>query len=202
MRSLRDIMHHNVLNALSTQFFGYSLCHLFGISVHGTISYHYTFFGFVTAQLIVHSHYFCYFFFPYWSVCRTNHLYIESAAFLQCLLHRVAELTYDIRVVTTHLAHIDFGIDILINAASVKCTEASKGIAREENAVCRIECYHSFRPMYHRDKIKVQVMTANFQRIAFGYYFSFATYTVVSVYHIEGLLVSYQNDVGIILLNQ
>ena len=202
MRCLRYVVHHDVLDTLCAQLLGNGFRQFFGIAIHRSVCNDHTFLAFVPAQAVIQVNYLRNLLRPYRSVGRTNHLNIKSLAFLQSLLYRIAEFTDNVRVIPTHLTFVDFGIDILIDTATVQCTKATKRISRKQDTFGFIERNHRLGPMYHWYQVETQIVMPQFQEITFPHYITVASNTIETFHHIECFLVAHQYDIGIILLDQ
>ena len=202
MRGLRHVVHHDILDALRAEFFGNGFGKLFGIAIHRAVCDNHAFLAFVPAQAVVQVNHLRNLLGPYRPVGRANHPDVQPLAFLQRLLHRIAKLAHDVRVIAAHLTFVDFGIDVLVDASAVQRAEATERVAREEDAFGLIESDHGFGPMHHRNQVEAQVVVSQFQEITFAHHVTVSAYAVETFHHVECLLVAHQHDVGIILLNQ
>ena len=143
---------------------------------------------------------------------RTDIVDVGAGELFQCLLHRGAVFSYDVGVVACHLQPEGFTIDVLVDNAAIESAEAAKGIAREEQrrsilaAIVRLpgrcERHHRFRPVDHRCQHEGQFDNSRFDGIAVFNLFEGCVETVEALYHLAGLFVSNEGDVGVVFLDE
>ena len=153
-------MHHDVLDALNGKFRSYCLCHLFGIAIHGTVDYDYTFLSCITAQTVVDTDNLGYIVRPHRSMSGTNGRDRQSAQLCQSFLYRRTVFTYDIRIVTYHFIPILIQIHTRIQETSVERTEATEAVTGKKHPFRFIKGHHCFGPMHHRSHIETELMVS------------------------------------------
>ena len=195
-------MHHNVLDALCRKFGGDSFRHLLRIAVHGTVCNDHTLIGGITAQFIIDADYLSYIFRPHRSMRRADGRNRQSAQLRQRLLHRRTVFTDNIGVIAHHLIPISVQIDTCIKEAAVQRAEAAEAVTGEENTVCFVKSHHRLGPMHHRRHVETEFMMPQCQEIFIFHHILFARHTIEPFDHTESLLIAYDNNVRIMLLDK
>ena len=194
-------MHHNIFNALNGKFCSDGFRHLFGIAVHGTVDNDNTLFGRIPAQAIVDADNLGNIIRPYRSVSGADGGDGQTAQLCQCLLHGRAVLAHDIGVITNHFIPILIQIHACIKESAIERTEAPEAVTGEQHAFRFVEGHHGFGPVHHRSHIETELVVAQGKKVFIFYHILLARHAIETFYHTESLLVSNNDDVGIMLFD-
>ena len=202
MVSLRDVVHHDILNASLACCLSNNLSHSLGIAIHGAVADNQTRLGFVFRHLIIHADDLSNMLVPYRTMSRADVVELYASQLLQRILYRNTVFANDIRIVAHHFEPECVAVDVVIDNSAIQRTKASEGIAREEHLVLSIKSDHGFWPMNHRNKHERKLVVAKVQSLAILNLHNIFCYAIEAFEHAESLLVAHNLDVRIILLDE
>ncbi|MPN23737.1 hypothetical protein SDC9_171130 [bioreactor metagenome] len=111
-------------------------------------------------------------------------------------MHRRAEFSHDVGVVTDHLIPVPLGSKLPVEYASIECTKGAECITTEQGFSFLHVGHHRFRPVHHGCQIKPQGAAAQAQLLHILYQeYIVATNTIKALQHFKCTLVAYNPDV-------
>ena len=182
---------------------GHGLGHALGMAVHRPIADDEARLRFARRKAVVHAQCPGDFVHPHRAVRGTNHLDVQRGELFQPRLHRCAELAEDGGVVAFHFGPVVGSVHLRVDHVAIERTEATEGIAREEDMLRFVVGHHRFGPMEHRSEVETQLVVSQVEGTAFlDGDVGFGSRTIVTLYHAHRFGVSYEANAGIVLADK